>query len=106
MNWDSLFQVFVLLGSGGVLSIAARAVFDRKKIRVDSVAVLSDTAMRQAESALKQASEARAEVDDLREDMNRLRQSIYVHGAWDMRAMRELERLGVPVDPPPEIWVI
>ncbi|MBM4570282.1 hypothetical protein GS489_07630 [Rhodococcus hoagii] len=67
MNWDSLFQIIVLLGSGGVLSVAAKALVDRKKIRVDSVAILSDTAMKQADNAQKVADKAQARVDDLEE---------------------------------------
>lgn len=106
MNWDNLFQIIVLLGSGGVLSILARAIVDRKKIRVDGVAVLSDTALKQAEVAIKQAERAQSEVEELREDMARLRQSLYAHGSWDLQAMRQLERAGIVMDPPPDIWII
>lgn len=106
MNLDNLFQIVVLLGSGGVLSVVARAFVDRRKIRVDGVAILSDTALKQAESAMKQAEKAQLELDELRADIAKLRQSIYRHGAWDMSVMKALEKAGIAMEMPPEIWIL
>lgn len=104
MNWDSLFQIIVLLGSGGVLSVAAKALVDRKKIRVDSVAILSDTAMKQADNAQRVADKAQARVDEMEEEMAKLRQSILEHNSWDWRAMSALHQAGIDIGPPPELW--
>lgn len=99
MNWSSLFQAVLLLGGSGAAGIALKGFFDRKKIKVDSVAVLSETALEQVESMAK-------EVKGLRTDITLFRSALREHEIWDRKVIRKLDEAGITVDEPPNLWVI
>jgi hypothetical protein len=99
MNWSSLFQAVLLLGGSGAAGIAFKGFFDRKKIRVDGVAVLSETALEQVESMAK-------EVKGLRQDITLFRGALREHEVWDRKVIRKLEEAGINMEDPPNLWVI
>jgi len=99
MSWDSLFQIGVLLAGSGATGIAVKAFFDRHKLKVDGVAVLSDT-------ALEQLAAIRTELNQAKTDIVKFRTSLHAHEMWDRQILRTLADRGIEVDPPPELYFL
>ncbi|WP_198163270.1 hypothetical protein [Rhodococcus sp. WMMA185] len=76
-----------------------KALVTRKRTRIDGVAVLSETAIRQVEQVYKR-------VDELEQDVISVRKSQRAHEIWDRGVLSELERQGIEVEPPPELFWI
>ncbi|WP_072690979.1 hypothetical protein [Rhodococcus marinonascens] len=99
MNWEVLLSAVLLLATGSVGSVAVKALVTRKRVRIDGVAVLSDAAIRQVKLVNKR-------VDELEQDVICVRKSQREHEVWDRGVLTELERQGIEMEPPPELFWI
>lgn len=99
MDWSTVFQILTLIGGSGVLSVAIKGLFDRRKVHVDTDSV-------QVNTALAQMSQASKDVSEMKEEVRKFRATIRAHELWDRQVIREMERLGVSVEPPPELFWI
>ena len=97
MNWDTIFQIVVVVASSSALGIAIKAFADRPKMKVDSNAVQIDT-------AIKQANAASQDVDEMKEEIRKFRNALRNHELWDRRVQRQLEQAGIEIEPPPELF--
>ncbi|MEV0947925.1 hypothetical protein [Rhodococcus sp. NPDC049939] len=99
MNWEVILSAVLLMATGSVGSVAVKALVTRKRMRIDGVAVLSDTAFRQVERVRKR-------VDELEQDVISVRKSQRAHEVWDRGVLAELERRGIEMEAPPELFWI
>ena len=99
LGWSAVFQIMTLLAGSGVLGVVIKGLFDRRKVHVDTDSI-------QVNTALAQMSQAAKDVTDMKEEMRKVRATMRAHELWDRQVIRELDRLGVPIEPPPELfWV-
>ena len=99
MNWAIVFQVAAMLGAGGAVASGARAVVDRKRIKVDNAEVLTGV-------SIKQVNEMQTGYDALKERMRQYETALWEHQKWDRLVVRQLDKLGAEDVPnPPELWI-
>lgn len=98
-TWSVAFQVLVLIGGSSVVGILVKGLMDRRRIHVDTDSV-------QVNLALAQMTQAAKDVSEMKGELRKVRAALRAHEAWDRTVIRELERVNVSVEPPPELfWV-
>lgn len=101
MNTDAgvvVLQVIIAIAGSTVIGQAVTAFSNRRKVRADSVDVLSD-------NAITQVKEMRTEMDGMRAAVREFRRTLDEHLQWDRHVMKVLHDEGVEVGPPPELWI-
>lgn len=98
MDLQQILTIVFAVGSSSVLTAAVNGWINRKPVKINATAALSDAAVRRVE-----AVERRADRTELR--MQQFESRAYIHGIWDNKAWRRLpEQDQNEIGPPPSLW--
>lgn len=98
VNVSTIFEFAMLLSGSSVLTAVAESFLHRRKVKIDATSVLSDVSIKQVNAMQKDLASAK-------DQMRQFQEALYRHQRWDQKVILELNKLGVDMGEPPELWL-